>query len=464
MLKKHHQFFESLLWLFDMSMVTMGFALAYALRFHALTPTKGMVPFRDTAAAWATSLVIFTLVFRAGELYQSYRLSSRASEIFRLFKATCLSMLLVVAATYFFREQRYSRLTLLFFGVFAFTLLASTRTVARNFLARMRRRGFNLRTALVVGAGELGQAVVERLEKHRELGIQPVGVLAHDRSLIGRGIGAVEVIGLYSEIEDVLAERQIDQVYIALPLDQHEEIRPLLAALATSTVDVKVVPDLYQFMTLHGGVEEIDGMPIVALRHGPVHGWDAVSKRVFDLVFGVLILVLTAPVMLVTALLVKLTSPGPVFYVQERMGLDGRTFRIFKFRSMRTDAEKSGARWASAGDARTTSVGAFIRRHSIDELPQVINVLRGEMSLVGPRPERPVFIEDFKKQIPRYNLRHKVKAGMTGLAQVEGWRGSTSIEKRIERDIYYIEHWSLWLDFTILVRTMFGGFLSKNAY
>jgi Undecaprenyl-phosphate glucose phosphotransferase len=261
-----------------------------------------------------------------------------------------------------------------------------------------------------------------------------------------------------------MSERQIDQVYVALPLDEHEEIRPILKTLATTTADVKVVPDYYQFMTLYGGVEEIDGMPIVALRHGPVHGWDAVSKRMFDLVFGTIILVAAAPVMLVTAILIKLTSPGPVFYVQERMGLDGRTFRMLKFRSMRTDAEATGARWASAGDPRVTPVGAFIRRHSIDELPQFINVLRGEMSLVGPRPERPVFIESFKKQIPRYNLRHKVKAGVTGLAQVEGWRGATSLEKRIERDIYYIEHWSMWLDFTILVRTALGGFLSKNAY
>jgi exopolysaccharide biosynthesis polyprenyl glycosylphosphotransferase len=211
-------------------------------------------------------------------------------------------------------------------------------------------------------------------------------------------------------------------------------------------------------------VEDLDGMPVIALAHGPVHGWDAVAKRSFDLVFGALILLLAAPVMLVTALLVKLTSPGPLFYAQERMGLDGRTFRILKFRSMRIDAETRGAKWATVGDDRTTPVGRLLRKYSLDELPQFFNVLRGEMSLVGPRPERPVFIEEFKRRIPRYNQRHKVKAGITGLAQVEGWRGSTSLEKRIERDLWYIENWSLWLDFKILLRTAVGGFLSKNAY
>jgi Undecaprenyl-phosphate glucose phosphotransferase len=262
----------------------------------------------------------------------------------------------------------------------------------------------------------------------------------------------------------VLSSRQVDQVYLALPLDQHGRMRQLMTALSVHTADVKVVPDLYQYMTLHGGVEEIDGMPVIALSHGPVHGWDAVAKRAFDLVFGSIIILFAGPVMLATAFAVKVTSKGPLFYAQVRTGLDGRPFKILKFRSMRIDAEVNGAKWATAGDDRTTPVGRFIRKYSLDELPQFINVLRGEMSLVGPRPERPVFIEDFKRQIPRYNLRHKVKAGITGLAQVEGWRGSTSLEKRIERDLYYIEHWSLWLDFKILVRTAFGGFLSKNAY
>jgi Undecaprenyl-phosphate glucose phosphotransferase len=463
MVRKYSQFFASLLWAFDMTLLTASFLVAHALRFRVIA-AAGEVPREESALLLGMAVAIFSWVFRQSGLYQSHRLTSRTDEVFGIFKAIGLSLLMLVAATYFFRQDRYSRLTLGLFGATSFVLLASTRALARNFLAAVRRRGHNLRYALVVGAGELGRAVAERLETHPELGIKVVGLLTKDARKIGSHVAGAEVLGTYDDLEKVLSARHVDQVYLALPLDWHHRIRELMAVLATHTADVKVVPDLYQYMTLHGGVEEIDGMPVIALAHGPVHGWDAVAKRAFDLVFGALILVAASPVMLATALAVKVTSSGPLFYGQERMGLDGRTFRILKFRSMRTDAETRGAKWAVAGDDRTTPVGRFLRKYSLDELPQFLNVLRGEMSLVGPRPERPVFIEDFKRQIPRYNQRHKVKAGITGLAQVEGWRGSTSLEKRIERDLWYIENWSLWLDFKILVRTAFGGFLSKNAY
>jgi Undecaprenyl-phosphate glucose phosphotransferase len=463
MIRKHHQFFASLLWLFDMVTVTIGFTVAYVVRFRLFKP-PAPVTVQELAIMWAMAIVLFTGVFRSSGLYHSHRLITRADEVFRLFKANALAMLLLVSTAYFLRDDRFSRLMLALFGLTSFSVLASTRALARNFLSVMRRRGFNSRDAIIVGSGELGKAVVERLERYRHYGIKPIGVLTDQPEQVGQRVAGVPVIGTYDDLSALVDQQQIDQIYIALPLDQHEEIRSILEAVSTSTADVKVVPDLYQYMTLHGGVEELEGMPIVALWNGPVHGWDAVAKRMFDLVFGSLIILLAAPAMLVTAALVKLTSKGPVFYEQERMGLDGRTFKILKFRSMRIDAETTGAKWATAGDDRTTPIGRFIRKYSLDELPQFINVLRGEMSLVGPRPERPVFIQDFKTRIPRYNLRHKVKSGITGLAQVEGWRGSTSLEKRIERDLYYIEHWSVWLDFKILVRTACGGFLSKNAY
>jgi Undecaprenyl-phosphate glucose phosphotransferase len=462
LIQKQSQFHASLVWLFDMTMLVASFWAAHAVRFTWLPAVQA--PREETMALLATAVVVFTLVFRASGLYHSHRLTTRTDEIFRLFKAIGLGLLLTVAVTYFFREGRYSRLMLGLFGVIAFVVMASTRTLARDLLARLRRRGINLRRALVVGAGQLGQEVAKRLEARPDYGIKVVGFLARDSRKLGQRLGPAEVVGTYDELEAVLASTEADQVYLALPLDQHDRIRQLLAALSTTTADVKVVPDFYQYMTLHGGAEEIDGLPVVALSHGPVHGWDAVAKRTFDLVFGSLILLVALPAMAAVAAAVKLTSKGPLFYAQERMGLDGRTFKILKFRSMRIDAETTGAKWATAGDDRTTPIGRVIRKYSLDELPQFFNVLKGDMSLVGPRPERPVFIEDFKRQIPRYNQRHKVKAGITGLAQVEGWRGSTSLEKRIERDLYYIEHWSVWLDFKILVRTVCGGFLSKNAY
>ena len=274
----------------------------------------------------------------------------------------------------------------------------------------------------------------------------------------------VPVIGTADEVERILTEHPVDQVILALPSEDTGLLKTLMGKLALRTVDVKIVPDLFQYVTLYGGLEEFGGLPIVSLQGGPLEGWNLVAKRAFDILFSAVALILVSPILLVVALMVKLTSKGPVLYKQERMGMDGAVFPILKFRTMRTDAESSGARMATAGDDRRTPVGAFLRRTSLDELPQLFNVLRGDMSLVGPRPERPVFIEEFKRQIPKYHLRHKVKAGITGWAQINGLRGQTSIAKRIEYDLYYIENWSLLLDLKILVRTALGGFLSRNAY
>jgi Undecaprenyl-phosphate glucose phosphotransferase len=233
---------------------------------------------------------------------------------------------------------------------------------------------------------------------------------------------------------------------------------------ADTTADVKLVPDVYQYATLFGGLEEFGGLPIVNLQSVGVMGINAIAKRAFDVILSSFFLAAVSPLMLLTALAVKLTSPGPMLFQQERVGLDGKPFRMLKFRTMRYGAEQDGPRFAERRDARVTGVGALLRRISLDELPQLFNVLVGDMSLVGPRPERPVFIAQFRRHIPRYQLRHMVKAGMTGWAQIHGLRGQTSIEKRVEYDLYYIEHWSLLLDLRILARTLAGGFLSRNAY
>jgi len=261
-----------------------------------------------------------------------------------------------------------------------------------------------------------------------------------------------------------LNQRRVDQVLIALPIEDAPLVKGLMEQLALRTVDVRIVPDLYQYITICGGLEEFGGLPIISLQGGPLHGWNLVAKRLFDVLFSLCAIVLTAPAMLAIAALIKATSRGPVLFRQERMGMDGRTFRMLKFRTMYTSAEAWGVRMATHDDPRRTPLGRFLRQTSLDELPQLFNVLRGDMSLVGPRPERPVFIEEFKRQVPKYHLRHKVKSGMTGWAQINGLRGQTSIQKRIEYDLYYIENWSLFLDLKILVRTALGGFISKNAY
>ena len=261
---------------------------------------------------------------------------------------------------------------------------------------------------------------------------------------VGTEIQGIEVLGLYEEIDQVIQNRGINLVIFALPLTAHQKLEELLNRIRDEMVDIKIVPDLYRFISLRGGVEEFEGLPFINLRESPMVGWNRILKRSFDIILASLVLILFSPLLLLIALAIKVTSKGPVLYRQVRMGLDGRVFEMLKFRSMVVGAEKeTGPVWAQKEDPRRTVLGRILRKVSFDELPQLINVIKGEMSLVGPRPERPELIQSFKDKIPKYMLRHKMKAGMTGWAQIHGWRGNTSLEKRIEFDLYYIENWSL---------------------
>ncbi|MBM7115234.1 undecaprenyl-phosphate glucose phosphotransferase [Archangium primigenium] len=464
MFSRFQRFYTSIKIATDVVMLTGAFALAYVSRFDGPIPVVyGMPAWEETLLSLATVLLVFPITYRQARLYATNRARTHIGEVFEVFKATIMATLLVVALTYFTRE-RYSRLMLAFFSAYAFLGVSAARLVLRGVLSAVRRRGYNLKSILVIGAGELGQRVIDTVEGHRELGFRVEGVLSLSPDPVGGQVGGVPVVGHVRDVDAVLDARPVDQVIIAVPLEEQAAVKPLMEQLALRTVDVKVVPDLYQYVTLYGGLEEFGGLPIISLQGDPMAGWNMVAKRVFDVLFALVALFVSAPFMLVVALAVKLTSRGPLLYAQERMGMDGQTFHILKFRTMRTDAESSGALMASKDDPRRTPIGTFLRKYSLDELPQFFNVLTGDMSLVGPRPERPVFIEEFKRQIPRYHLRHKVKAGITGWAQVNGLRGQTSIQKRIEYDLYYIENWSLLMDLKILVRTALGGFLSKNAY
>jgi Undecaprenyl-phosphate glucose phosphotransferase len=466
MFKRHHQIFTAFRVLLDVVMVAAAFAGAYSLRFGSprTFPYPELPPLRETLTVGAVAVVLWPLVLRSVGLYRPQRHKSALDEVFGVFKATVLAGLLLVAVTYFVREDRYSRGALLIFTVLAFVGVGAMRFLFKEVLGALRRRGHNLRYVLVLGAGRLARQTLEQIEAHRELGFRPVGCLSLTRSRVGQKIDGTEVIGTIRDLSEVLGRQQIDQVLVALPSRSFHRLPRIMEICADTTVDVKLVPDVYQYATLFGGLEEFGGLPIVNLQSVGVLGINALAKRAFDLILSALFLALLAPLMLLVALLVKLGSPGPVLYRQERVGLDGKPFRMLKFRTMRDQAEQDGPRFAEPEDPRVTRLGSLLRRTSIDELPQLLNVLAGDMSLVGPRPERPIFIDRFRRRIPRYQLRHMVKAGMTGWAQIHGLRGQTSIEKRVEYDLYYIEHWSLLLDLRILARTLAGGFLSRNAY
>ena len=292
--------------------------------------------------------------------------------------------------------------------------------------------------------------------------------MSRDVSQVGKTLKGFQVLDTFENIRSIVIDQKIDIVLITLPSSSHERLRSILDDIGDEMVSIMVVPDLIEFATLatlRGSTGEFEGMPIISLRDTPLYGWNIVFKRVTDVVLSLIIILVTSPLMFVVSLLIKATSRGSVFYSQERMGLDGKIFSMLKFRTMEIQAEKeTGPVWAAKNDSRRTSIGTFLRKTSMDELPQFFNVLKGDMSIVGPRPEREFFIQQFRDKVPKYMLRHKMKAGITGWAQISGWRGNTSLEKRIECDLYYIENWSLRLDLAIMWLTIWRGLVNKHAY
>ena len=466
MLKHYQHTFGYILPMVDACVMVAAWFAAYWVRFtiSPIPVTKGFPAFATYASMAPLVAVLWISVFALMRVYESRRMLGRFHELQLLLKAHGVALLGFIAVTYLFEEYKYSRVVMLYFAVLGSVAIASFRLTMRNALRGLRARGFNLRQVLAVGEGTLMEGLIQRLELFPELGLRVKGVITREGST-AQSIRDVPVIGHFGEVAELARSAQFDEVLIALPSDQSEELNRLLALLDNETMDIRIVPDLLRFVTLRCDIEEFNGLPIVRINDSPLVGWGAMVKRVTDIVLSSVALVLLSPVLLLIAIAIKVTSPGPVLYVQERMGLDGRSFPMLKFRSMRVDAEDtSGPVWAQAADNRRTALGTFLRKTSLDELPQFWNVLLGDMSLVGPRPERPVFVSQFRTQVPHYMLRHKVRAGITGWAQVNGWRGNTSLDRRIECDLFYIRNWSYALDLKILILTLWKGFVHKNAY
>lgn len=467
MLKEHSQIFITILFISDLILIAFSWILAYLIRFNLplIKVVKDIPPWEQHLPLLLLLILICSVVFNLMNLYRPMRFSSISKEVKELFKAITISLLLFIFFAYFFKEYRYSRLTILYFWVIGFLNLSLARWISRRILRFLRKKGKNLRYVLLVGEGKLLEKLLRAIHRHPELGLKPVGILSEKRNPMDKTVGGVDVIGSYDDLPEIVKKRGVDKVFLVLPFHRHEKIKDLLVSLKDEFVDIKIVSDLYDLFQLRGGIEEIDGLPIINIRETPLLGWGKIFKRVIDVLISSIGLLLLSPLFLLISLLIKITSKGPAFYKQKRMGLDGNIFEIIKFRSMIVDAENNtGSVWAKEDDPRRTPLGKILRRTSLDELPQLWNVLKGEMSLVGPRPERPELIERFKEVIPNYMLRHKIKAGMTGWAQVNGWRGNSSLEKRIEHDIYYIEHWSITFDIKILFLTLFKGFMNRNAY
>ena len=468
MLKRHSQFFKSLMLVNDLMFLTLSWWLAYFLRFYVNIPFEPEpYVFRHYVVAWLIILPIFAVVFQLLDLYRPRRISTHWRETADLLKGVSLAMLIFFGVIFLLREIVLSRVVVVLFWAFSAAVLNLSHLIVREGLRYMRRKGKNLRYVVVVGTPVQAKRLVHKLQWYRHLGLSVVGVhLLEEDDFDSESLG-VKLVRNRDDLVELIRSGEIDQVFVALPLQETARLSEIQSWLGDEPVTLLYVPDLGEFARLLGRVEEFDDLHIMTLQASPLDGWNVVFKRSVDLLIGGIALTVFSPLMILIALAIRLTSPGPILYRQERMGLDGNRFEMLKFRTMVDDAEKlTGPVWAKDHDPRVTGLGFWLRRTSLDELPQLFNVLWGDMSLVGPRPERPPLIEEFRKSIPKYMLRHKVKAGMTGWAQVNGWRGNTSLDRRIEHDLYYIENWTLWRDLKILAVTLFAfrtGRLARSS-
>jgi putative colanic acid biosynthesis UDP-glucose lipid carrier transferase len=432
--------------------------LAYWLRFgHVSMPV-------EYERAVSRALLFTLFVFGSSSIYRSWRGRSLFNELVNM--TWLWTLVFAVGLLYVAALKLDGAPSRLWWGTWFVGCVAATggaRIVIRSAASLVRQKGLDHRTAVIVGVGHDSYRVVEALRSHPSAGIDVVGWFS--TSVDSSKLTQLPHLGDVDSLAGYVDERHIDQVWIALPMSAQDKINRVLERLAHSAVDIKFVPDLFGLHLLNHSVEQIAGVPVINVQQSPLQGSARVIKAIEDRLFASMILIAISPLMLMIAVAVKLSSPGPVFYRQERVSWNNKRFHMLKFRSMPIDAEsKTGAIWAKAGEARATRVGSFLRRTSLDELPQFINVLKGDMSIVGPRPERPVFVEKFKHDIPAYMKKHMVKAGITGWAQVNGWRGNTDLKRRIECDLFYIENWSLAFDIRILLLTIYKGFINKNAY
>jgi Undecaprenyl-phosphate glucose phosphotransferase len=464
MIHQRSQLLSTCFLLTDLVLTTTAWFLAYYLYFRSgwFHPDK-KVPeiflcLQRVPLLWLLSAV----AYRLAAMYDVGRLRRFREEMVAVFKGSLLLALLVMARIFFLHDAYESRAGISIFWLLNVVLVLIGRRSAWAVIRSLRSHGYNQTFSIIVGAGRAARKVARALQRVNWLGIKNIGFVDEQTNRLS---GDLDVLGGFAELPELIEKYGIRHVFVALPLDRTDDARRVFAILSRSLVEVRMVCDVPNLAGLSLTTTNLDGLPLIGLRESPHFGLNIVFKRGMDIVLSALGLVVLSPLMALIAVLVRLSSPGPVFYRQERCGLNGRTFQMLKFRSLRADAEqKTGAVWAVKNDPRRTRLGAVLRRTSLDELPQLWNILRGDMSLVGPRPERPVFIQQFSKTIPNYMARHCVKAGLTGWAQVHGWRGNTSLRKRLQYDLYYITHWTPWLDLRILWMTLFHGFTHRNAY
>ena len=450
----------------DAGIIIIAYILAYYVRLESRIFPVDPLAGRFSWQIYMTPLIFivpgYLILYAVFHLYTPKRVQGRRLEFSNIIKANSVGFLVFIMILYMIEIIDFSRQMIMIFYVFNILLETLGRNAIRYILHSMRERGFNLKHILLVGYSRAAEAYIDRINSNPQWGYIVRGIL-DDKVPAGTVYKGVKVIGRIDNLMIILPENRLDEIAITLSLTEYARLEEIVNMCEKSGVHTKFIPDYNHMIPTKPYTEDLLGLPIINIRNVPLTNTvNIVIKRIMDVIGAVCAIILFSPIMLFVAILIKATSPGPIIYSQERVGLHSKTFRMYKFRSMEVKEEKNG--WTKKNDPRVTPIGKIIRKLSIDELPQLYNVLIGNMSLVGPRPERPFFVEKFREEIPRYMVKHQVRPGMTGWAQVKGYRGDTSIRKRIDCDLYYIENWSIGLDIKILFLTVFKGFINRNAY
>jgi exopolysaccharide biosynthesis polyprenyl glycosylphosphotransferase len=482
MIKKYRTKLIGLYVFSDIVGILISYFYSYGFRFYGyiipVNPMKGIPPIKSYIFIFAVFLLIHMSIFFLQGFYRTRLKRTGVEDFFLITINTVFTIVIVMGFLNYLNAysqgpaplfQINFKLSHGFLGVYFISVifvLSFLRNQIYYFMKRRYVRGLDLQSVLIVGAGKMGETIAQKLYKYRDLGFEVKGFLDDEKKKgevipIGEGI---DVLGSLKDLADVIKDKNISDVYVALDLNNYPKIVEILKVVNKYVVNVRLIPDLFQLLTLKARIEDLDGFPVISIDEPPMRGVMLFVKRSIDIFVSFILLLLFTPLLIITAFIIKLDSKGPVLYHQERVGLDGKKFVMHKFRTMVVDAEKkTGPVMCKPNDPRVTRVGKYLRKFSIDELPQIINVLLGEMSLIGPRPEREIFVEKLREKMPKYMLRHKVKSGITGWAQVHGLRQNTDFDKRLEYDFYYIQNWSLLLDLKILWKTLRRGFIDRKA-
>lgn len=467
MIKDNQKYFNRIQVVIDGLIIVLSYIIAWYLRFRS-----GIFVIDDwylTLEVYLRALIYivpgYLVLYAIFQLYTPKRVQGRRLEAWHITQANVIGLMSFILILYLTNEPNFSRLMIFIFFVVNVTLAVVTRNLIRFFLRKIRRNGYNQKHMILVGYSRAAEQYIDRIVANPEWGYSVRGIL-DDHQPRGMEYKGIKVIGSIDNLLIILPQNRVDEIAITLGIDEYHKLEYIVNMCEKSGVHTKFIPDYNNIIPTKPYTEDLLGLPVINIRHVPLNSTvNKVLKRAMDIFGAICALILFSPVMFAAAAAVKITSPGPLIFEQERVGLQNKPFSMYKFRSMVVqDADKEKHKWTTKDDPRVTRVGKFMRRTSIDELPQLWNVLKGDMSLVGPRPERPLFVEKFKEEIPRYMVKHQVRPGLTGWAQVNGYRGDTSIRKRIEYDLYYIENWTIGFDFKILFLTVFKGFVNKNAY